>query len=79
MRSMKTRRVTCIAVLIGAAVSLGWLLGYRDAGGPRLQRLNSVSNLKHIGLAFRMGRNDINAPFSVTGPVAAPNIRREER
>jgi hypothetical protein len=76
---MKTRKVICIAVLIGAAVSLGCLLAYRYAGGPTHQRLNSVSNLKQIGLAFRVGRNDFNAPFSATGAVASPNIPSPER
>ena len=69
---MKTRRVISIAVLLCAAVTVSYMLGYRHGRKFTHQRLNSVSNLKQIGLSFRMGRNDLSGPFSFTGSVTVP-------
>ncbi len=69
---MKTKSIIYIAVLMCAAVTASYLLGYHHGRNLTHQRLNSVSNLKQIGLAFRMGRNDLSGPFSFTGSVTVP-------
>ena len=77
--NMKTKRVIHIAVLICAAVTVGGLLAYRHSRSSGHQRINVESNLKKIGLSYRMGRNDFNVQLGVTGSVVAPKIQTEER
>jgi hypothetical protein len=55
------------------------LFAYRHSRNSGHQRINCVSNLKQIGLANRMWRNDFNAQFSLTGIVAVPKIQTDER
>jgi hypothetical protein len=81
---MKTKRVIHIAVLICAAVTVSGLLVYRYSRSSGRQRINCESNLKQIGLAFRMGRNDFRPTesqwqLSLTGSVVAPKIQTDKR
>jgi hypothetical protein len=77
--NMKTKTVIHIAVLICAAVTVSGLLAYRHSRSSRHQRINCESNLKQIGLAYRMWRNDFNVQLSLTGSVVAPKIQTDKR
>ena len=76
---MKTKRVIHLAVLICAVATIGCLLAYRHGSSSGRQRINCVGNLKQIGLAFRMGRNDFNGQFTLTGNVVVPKIQPDEQ
>ena len=75
---MRRKRVTHLAVLMCAAVAVSYLFAYRHGSSSGHQRINSVSNLKQIGLAFRMSRNDFNGQFTLTASVVAPKIQADE-
>ena len=79
MHNMKIKRVMQTAALLCAVVLLACLLANRHGSTSRHQRINNVSNRKQVGLAFRMGRNDLNAQFTLTGSVVTPNIRTNDR
>jgi hypothetical protein len=76
---MKSKRVIHLTVLMCVAVTVGCLLAYRHSSSSRHQRINSVSNLKQVGLSFRMGRNDFNGPFTLTGSVVMPKTPSDEQ
>jgi hypothetical protein len=59
----------CIATL-GMVGVVGLLLPYRGGGRVRASRINCVSNLKQVGLAFRMWSNDHNERFPWQAPAA---------
>ena len=69
---MKTERVIGVAVLVALALAFGYGLGYQQGSRDAETRLSSAKGLKRIGLGFRIGRNDLSIPFSVTGSVATP-------
>jgi hypothetical protein len=75
---MKTKRVIHLVVLFCAVATISCLLAYRHGSRSGHQRINCVSNLKQIGLTFRMGRNDFNGQFTLTGSVAIPKIQTDE-
>jgi hypothetical protein len=82
--NMKTKRVIHIAVLICAAVTVSGSLAYRQSRSSGHQRINVESNLKKIGMPYRMGRNDFRVvesqwQLSLTGSVVAPKIQADER
>jgi hypothetical protein len=60
---MKTRRHILVGLILSLAiVSLCWLRYHQDhERGDRLANIQNVSNLKNIGLAFRVpNRNDVD-------------------
>lgn len=59
---MKTNRTPLLVAVLCVAATVSWIT-YRQAMAARLQRINCVSNLKQIGLSFRMGKNDWVEPF----------------
>ena len=74
----RTKRATRLAVLICAVLAIGGFLTYRHTSSSGHQRINSVSNLRQIGLAFRLGRNDFKGQFVLTGNVVVPKIQPDE-
>ena len=69
---MKLNRTVWFALLMCTALAVSYWLGYQHGSRSGHHRLNSVSNLKQIGLSFRMGRNDVNGQFSMTDGVVDP-------
>ena len=59
-----------MAVLVVGLTAAYWL-GYWHGHHSR-QRLNTVSSLKQIGLAFRQGHNDVAEVFAITGHAIVP-------
>jgi len=76
---MKTKRVIHLTALMCVVATVGCLLAYRHSNSSGRQRMNSVSNLKQVGLTFRMGRNDFNGPFTLTGSVVMPKAPSDEQ
>jgi hypothetical protein len=58
----------CVVVLI----VLGLVLQLEHRRRLKAQRLQAVSGLRQIGLAFRMDRNTYHGRFALTGDVVAP-------
>ncbi len=71
MRIMKTKSAITVVVLLCVAAGLGvWLTSPRAPA-----RLNHVSSLKKVGLAFRSNRNDLSGDrFIITNAVAQINV-----
>jgi hypothetical protein len=76
---MKTNRVIHLTALMSVVATVGCLLAYRHSGGSGHQRINCVSNLKQVGLAFRMGRNDFNGQFTLTGNAVLPKTPPDDQ
>ena len=74
---MKTKSVIRMVVLISAVLSVACLITYRYNSGSGHQRINSVSNLKQIGLSFRQGRNNWTErfPWSVPANISDTNTQ----
>jgi len=66
-------------VLVALVASLAYWLGYQHGSSPSRVTLNTPGKLRQVGLAFRHTRNDLAAPFIITGAVAAPQIQTQER
>lgn len=71
MRIMKTKSAITLAILLCVATGLGvWLTSPRAPA-----RLNHVSSLKKVGLAFRCNQNDLSGDrFIITNAVAQINL-----
>ena len=67
---MKTKSVIRMLILMTAVLSAACLITYRYNSGAGHQRINSVSNLKQIGLSFRQGRNDWAERFPLRFPAS---------
>jgi hypothetical protein len=60
--------------VVTATLVIGFLLMPRPTGcGAKASRINCVSNLKQIGLAFRMWSNDHGNRFPMALPVSGTN------
>ena len=63
-----------VMIVVGTLVMLAVWLVYAQRGGrfgrPRAARINCVSNLKQVGLGFRMWSNDHNERFPWQVPAA---------
>jgi prepilin-type processing-associated H-X9-DG protein len=58
-------------IVVGTLVMLAlWLVYLRPTARPRAARINCVSNLKQVGLAFRMWANDHGDRFPWQVPIA---------
>jgi hypothetical protein len=59
-----------IALLLALTACLTYWVRYQRGARHSTQRLNSVSNLKQIGLSFRSGHNDL-ARFTASEMTSA--------
>ena len=63
-----------LVCVVTATLAIGFLLMTRPTGcGAKASRINCVSNLKQIGLAFRMWSNDHGDKFPMALPVSGTN------
>ena len=61
---MKTKRAIEVAVLMALVVTAAYWLGHHHGSNPTPRRINVVSSLRQIGLAFRHSHNDFGARFT---------------
>jgi hypothetical protein len=74
---MKTKKLLGVALLLILTAAGGYWLGYRHRNSPTYLRLKVASSQRQSALAFRQRRNDLLAPFSVTGSIAAPKSQAQ--
>jgi hypothetical protein len=65
-------------VLVAVVASLSYWLGYQHGSSPWPTRLNRVSNLKQVGLAFREDRNTVSR-FVPPGGVVTTKTETQGR
>ncbi len=76
---MRTKKAVGGAVLMALVASFAYWLGYQHGSSSSRVALNTPGKLRQVGLAFRHNRNDLSAPFIITGSIAAPKRPPQER
>ena len=74
---MNAKRVFSKWVLVSALVCVAGVAVHSYLSNSRNRRVNCVTNLKQIGLGFRLNRNDCRAPFILTGNAVTSNRRQQ--
>jgi len=75
---MKAKRVIEVAALVALVASFAYWLGYRHGIISSRVTLNTPSNLRQIGLAYREDRNTVSR-FTHHGDASTTKTQTQER